>query len=387
MYSKILWSYKKPKEQNKDTLYLDKNDINHFERIFNKYNLKPESFDEVQIDYLADKEYLIRYIIKELDILLKAKGTFCINATFTGAHANFIRSQSQIGYEFSVSINGRYNLIKKDIDKTKLKLEYIKIKETLENDDTIDRWSFGIITNGQKNNQVCKLIDSIINQNIPNYEILICGNFKYNNFEKNNIFAIDDVLLKDEIRAPITIKKNKIVNESKYENLIILHDRYLLPDGWYKNMEKYGNYFDILTMPNIGPNGGRVNDWGKHLGKPSQIYHEIFHLLAYEKWSLGWYSQGGMLIIKKSLYLQNKLDNRLFWGELEDIQFSQIANLNGLFYYIDTNNNIFTFSDRIKETKEEFIFLLPLVSIKKLAKFIIIRLINFINHYKNRIFN
>lgn len=387
MYNKILWLYSKPKIQDKNTLYLDKKDINHLERIFNKYKLIPESFDEVHIDYLADKEYLIRYIIKELDILLRVNGKFIINSTYTGAHANFIRSKSQIGYEFSVSTDGRYVLTKKNIDKNKIKLEYIKKENTLQHNDSIDKWSFGIITNGQKNDQVSKLIDSIIIQNIPNYEILICGDFKYHDDNKYPIVSIDDVLLKDDIRAPITIKKNRIINKSKYENLMVLHDRYLLPEKWYENMEKYGNHFDILTMPNIGPNGGRVNDWGEHLGKPSQIYTEVFHLLSYRNWSDGWYSQGGMLVIKKSVYEKNRLDERLFWDELEDIQFSQIANLNGLFYYIDINNSVLTFSDRIKETKDISNILLPFVGIKRLLKFIIIRTINFTKHYMNRIFN
>ena len=385
MYNKILWSYKNPKKQDPDTLYLDKKDINHLVRIFNKYGLSPESFEEVRINYLADKNYLIRYIIKELDILLQLGGKFVIIATYTASHANFIRSKSQIGYEFSVSTNGRYKLNNKTIDTNKINLEYFKQNVTLENDDTIDKWSFGIITNGQKNDQVCNLIDSIVNQNIPNYEILICGEFSYVDYELHPIISIDDVVLENETRAPITIKKNKIVDKSQYQNLVILHDRYLLPINWFLNMKKYGNYFDILTMPNIGPSGGRVNDWGEYLGKPSQIYTEVSHLLPYKRWSLGWYSQGGLLIMKKSLYEKNRLDDRLFWDELEDIQFSQIANLKGYFYYIDCENSVLTFSDRIKETKKRSSTLLPVMEAKRIFTYIVIRGSNFIKHYKNRL--
>lgn len=347
---KVIWQIKNGVDRNKNILYLSKKDINHLERIYTKYNLEPESFDCVQVDYLFDREYLIRYIVKELDILLKIGGKFIINSTYTNTHANFIRSKSQIKYEFSVSSNAKYKLSKQNIDKHKLKLEYLKGTQILHQDDSINKWSFGIITNGQKNEQVNSLINSIIKQKIPNYEILICGEFNYTDSVKYPIVSLEDVIVDDDIRAPITIKKNKIVEKAKYQNLMIMHDRYLLPDDWFLNMKKYGNYFEILTMPNIGPNGGRVNDWGEYLGKPSQIYKEISHLMPYNKWSNGWYSQGGLLIIKKSLYLINKLDARLFWDELEDVHFSQIANLNGIFYYIDIKNKVYTFSDRLKET-------------------------------------
>ena len=207
---KVIWKTKNKLKQDKSIFYLSKKDINHLDRIYTKYNLQPESFDEVQIDYLCDREYLIRYIIKELDILLKVGGKFIINSTFTSYHGLYLRSKSQIKYEFSVATSGRYGLTLQDIQDNKLKLEYTKGNNTLLFDDCIKKWSFGIITNGQKNAQVCKLIDSIKNQNIPNYEILICGYFDYKNSDNLPIVSIDDVLLIDDIRAPITLKKNKI---------------------------------------------------------------------------------------------------------------------------------------------------------------------------------
>lgn len=347
---KAIWEVKRNNKENNNILHLSKQDINHLERIYTKYNLEPESFNEVQIDYLFDREYLIRYIVKELDILLKVGGRFIINSTYTGAHANFIRSKSQIKYEFSVSTNGRYKLRTQNIDKYKLKLEYIKSTQTLYHDDSIDNWSFGIITNGQKNEQVSNLINSIIRQNIPNYEILVCGEFNYTDCDQHPIVAIENVILEDDIRAPITVKKNKIAKKAKYQNLMIMHDRYLLPDDWFLNMKKYGNYYDLMTMPNIGPSGGRVNDWGQYRGKPSSIFNKINYLLKYSEWSNDWFSQGGLLIIKKSLYLDNMLDESLHWDEMEDIAWSQIGHLKGWFYYLDINNKILTFSDRLSES-------------------------------------
>ncbi len=195
-------------------------------------------------------------------------------------------------------------MLKQEIKARRNFLVYIKRQNTLLQSDSIDKWSFGIITNGKKKNQVEDLIESIVLQNIPNYEIIICGTFKSDKFP---VILLDDVKIENEIRGPITIKKNKIVERAKYENLILMHDRYLLPNDWFQRMKNYGNYFDILAIPNIGPNGGRVNDWGEHNGKPSQIYNEKSNILPYDTWSDGWYSQGGLLVIKKNLYNLIKL--------------------------------------------------------------------------------
>lgn len=375
-FKKIIWSNFKKKPLN-DTLYLSFDDVNHLERIWKKYKLTPESIEEVHIDFLADRHKLVRYIIKELDILLKVGGEFVINSTKTTYHGNYIRSLDQIKFEFSVSTNGRYSMKMKTNHKRHNSLVYSKKKNTLLQNDSIGKWSFGIITNGKKNKQVEDLIDSIVSQNIPDYEIIICGNFKS---DKIPVIIIDDIIIDSEIRAPITIKKNKIVQRAKYENLMLLHDRYLLPDDWFRNMTSYGNYFDLLTFPNIGSKGGSVNDWGMHKGKPQQIggFSQISHQLSYNTWSDDWYSQGGLLVIKKNLYNDIVLDNRLFWGELEDIQFSKIANLKGLFYYVDINNKIFTFSDRLKERNSNLFYKLG-----SLLYFIYKKFINYKNYMIN----
>jgi len=204
-FKKIIWSNFKKKPLN-DTLYLSFDDVNHLERIWKKYKLTPESIEEVHIDFLADRHKLVRYIIKELDILLKVGGEFVINSTKTTYHGNYIRSLDQIKFEFSVSTNGRYSMKMKTNHKRHNSLVYSKKKNTLLQNDSIGKWSFGIITNGKKNKQVEDLIDSIVSQNIPDYEIIICGNFKS---DKIPVIIIDDIIIDSDIRAPITIKKIK----------------------------------------------------------------------------------------------------------------------------------------------------------------------------------
>lgn len=348
-YKEIIWSYHKPKITKPNILYLTKKDINHLVRVYKKYKIAPESLDKVTILFLSDRNELIRYIIKELDILLKVGGEYLIKSTSTDDHAKFIRSKSQISYEFSVSTNGRYRNTELKSDSLSVEMVYEKIQNVLSENDTINRWSFGIITDGRKNARVTEIIESIVSQGIPECEILICGNYDKQCTYGKEVVVIEDVITRD-IRAPICAKKNRIAEIAKYNNLVIVHDRYTFPKDWFQKMVNYGNYFELLSMPNVGANNGRVSDWNTFSAFPSGTLRGDFLLPKYSQWTNWWYAQGGILIVKNLLYSSSPLDNRLHWGDLEDVQFSQIGNLKGWFYYFDVNNRIYTESSRLPES-------------------------------------
>ena len=53
-------------------------------------------------------------------------------------------------------------------------------------------FTFGIITDGKNDSFIKIIIDSIIDNKIPNYEIIIVGNTKIENSENINIFYFDE---------------------------------------------------------------------------------------------------------------------------------------------------------------------------------------------------
>lgn len=376
----LIWAYQKKNSQ-ANTYYLSKKDINHLTRIYKRHKLTPESFDKVQIEFLLDREPLIRHIIKELDLLLKVNGDFVIKSTKNSFHGNSIRSNAQIKHEFSLSTNGRYKLLSEEDNNQYIERSYRKISSELLTHDSINKWSFGIITNGKNEEQVDQLVNSIVAQNIPHFEIIICGDYQP---KHSSVKILSDVEIISDIRAPITRKKNKIVSQAKFENLFILHDRYSLPLSWFKKMKEYGNFFELLIVPNIGPSGKRVNDYIQFTGFPDEIvrFKTISNSLRYNQWNNRLYSQGGILIIKKTLYNEVCLDNRLFWGELEDVQFSKIFQLKGYLTYLDVNNKVYTNSTRLRERNPNRIY-----SIIKRSKDIYCGSKNLIRHYLNRYAN
>ena len=81
-------------------------------------------------------------------------------------------------------------------------------------------FTFGIITSGEYDNFIIQIIESILNNNIPNYEIIIVGNTKLKETDKLKILYFDETIR----TSWITRKKNIIIWNAKYENIVLLHD-------------------------------------------------------------------------------------------------------------------------------------------------------------------
>ena len=341
-FKKAIWS--KNQQKNAD-LKLNLSDLNHLYQIYQKYDVTPETLDHVAVEFLLQRESLSRFIIKELDILLMTGGIFEIIIINSKSHSHYFRSRDQVKYEFSLATNGRYTLLAADQEKNSeiLKLRYKKCVPTLKTGDSIESWTFGVISNGKKNDKVSKLIQSVIKQNIPNFEVIICGPYSIpKEFNGIDINVLDDIKLEHDIRPPTPAKKNKIIKRAKYHNLCVMHDRFTLPDDWYSNFKNYGNYFDVLCLPTVDRSGNRFRvDWMEYHYPITQIIRQN-KSLAYTSWSPETIIQGGILIAKTHLMQKVMFDERLYWEELEDMQISKKMYLEGAFFNVDNKNFVYS---------------------------------------------
>lgn len=326
-------------EKNESDYNFDQEDLTHSINLYKKYSIEPESLSKVKCDFFIQKSFLIRHVIKQLDILLEQNGIFEMILIENKFHSGAFLSVDQVNYEFSLSTFGRYDLIEKESINGFVILKYQKKSNTIDIKDSISHWTFGIPSGGKNTDWIDELILTIVNQEIPNLEIIICG--KYENkelIEKYDLRIIDDVVLQNDLRIPISHKKNKIINCAKHENICILHDRFLLPDKWYINMVEYGNYFDYLCLPTCDSQMNRFQvDW-MEWSYPISDRFKRNKSLEYSKWSPNVIIQGGVVVGKRKLLKRHLLDERLFWGELEDIHFSKVAFLDGALINIDEKN-------------------------------------------------
>ena len=87
------------------------------------------------------------------------------------------------------------------------------------------QWTFGIITVYEDKQRLQEIIESIRNLNIPEYEILFVGGGDSSEIDGEDIRKIYfDESIKERW---ITKKKNILVKEAKYENIVLMHDYHI----------------------------------------------------------------------------------------------------------------------------------------------------------------
>lgn len=188
-----------------------------------------------------------------------------------------------------------------------------KRKPSLEEGDSIGKWSFGIVANGARDAQVDRIIEGILSQGIPQVQVIVCG--KYANSKG---YGIDYIPFsqKDEL-GWITRKKNLIMEAAKYENVFVIHDRIFLEKGWYEGMKRYGNYYDVLScVLTLEKTGERVGDWAAHI--PNIVGH-----LDYGDWDEKVCINGAYCMVKKSAWRKAPWNEYFFWNEAEDFELSE----------------------------------------------------------------
>jgi GT2 family glycosyltransferase len=235
-------------------------------------------------------------------------------------------------------------------------------------------FTFGIITEGKFDNFIQETIKSIEANNIPEYEIIIVGNTEIESTDKIHVFEFDE----NVHTGWLTRKKNIIIEQSKNEILVIMHDYILFDKDWYNGFVKYGNNFDWCISPIKNANGNRYRDYTLF---PYKVNSSLFRTLPcpFEDdylnvtYSLGdeddyfngncllpydfennininkyMYISGAYFIIKREIALKHKLDETLFICQGEDVEYSKRLHNHG--HIIKCNPHSFVRLQKLKDS-------------------------------------
>jgi hypothetical protein len=180
-----------------------------------------------------------------------------------------------------------------------------KIRANPDKDEDVGKWSFGIVTTGTRNEWVERIIQSIARQKIPEFEIIVAGNY----FERPEPF-VKYVPVEDHLPR-LTKRKNEVCRHAKHENVVVLHDRVLLEDGWFEGMKKFGNCWDWLGCV-VEHNGHRSYDWFS-TGYPQYVseFDRNRGALLYDDWDRWCVTNAGIFVIKKRVWEETQ------WNELD----------------------------------------------------------------------
>jgi len=282
---------------------------------------KHESLDFIFSKGIINKTKFHRILIKEWFYFCKVGGHIIIKMK-----SNRLLSFRELVDECKILVGDKVKIVDINYDK-KLKEGVLVLKKTksaLKRGDSIDKWSFGIISDGTKQDWVEQEIDSILALKIPHFEIIICG--KHDRPVKKNVRIIPFDCERWEKEHKVkqknfkTIKKNIICKNAKYENLVLTHAKMIFDKDWYKGMKKYGNYFEVMSCRIYDKNEQRAGDWITW-GKPWKKVGWI-GLMDYRDWDKHGVIDGGLYIMKKSSWEKVKFDEHP-WNIEEDMKLSK----------------------------------------------------------------
>jgi hypothetical protein len=224
-------------------------------------------------------------------------------------------------------------------------------------------FTFGIITAGENDAYINEMIDSIIKNNIPNYEIIIVGNSKINPSDKIKIIEFDENIK----QGWITRKKNIIVQTAIYDNIVLLHDYIVLNEDWYEGFLKFGDDFDWCVTRIINNNGNRFRDYvlfpgeyfgTKNLGKDIDDYFNYHCFLPYDfinniKTNKYLYISGSYYVIKKHIALEHPLDENFVHCGGEDLEYSVRLHSKGIYIQCNHHSSVHFLKQKIQMNWEQ----------------------------------
>lgn len=180
-------------------------------------------------------------------------------------------------------------------------------------------WTFGILSDGRKEQNVINLVKKIINiSKHLKVEFLIAGP------EINELVELDGVhfICNDLDALPrIAEKKNKIISSSKYCNVALFHDRYIVDENFFLGFEEFGYDFDYVTVKQLYPSGAEFPAYLMFKENKKTWQTPIF-TPQYNEVCSSSFLNGGLLIVKKKIAGCINFNPLLLHNEAEDVEYA-----------------------------------------------------------------
>lgn len=278
------------------------------------------NFDTIlMLDFtISDYEYwelfldeILRFLKKNSRLIIHARG---------GKYASVWGIKSFISDKINISSN----LISQEIISLNESIIELKLNRKIYKSKN---WTIGIPSNGKKNKIILDLMKSVFvsKENLKEkngidikVEFLLVG-------QKDSIF--NDYKVRyfnqniDSNLPALGEKKNIIINNAKYENILLIHDRYKLDKSFFSGFEEWGYDFDYCSVNQFDSNGEQY-DPILMLENFNRSNMQMFRLNGdFNHQNL--YVNGGLIVVKKIIAQKVNFNSILFQNEAEDIDFAR----------------------------------------------------------------
>jgi hypothetical protein len=186
-------------------------------------------------------------------------------------------------------------------------------------------WSFGIVANNPNSPLVHRQISSIRAQGLSEFEILIVSS------QKPEDKKVKWVPFPEELGTNwITRKKNFLAQNARHENLVVMHDYIGLHKDWAAGFEIFGNSWNIALTRVEDIAGRRFYDWAAW----DSVIYPRYAPIPYSKKDHTSYQfiPGAYWVVKTQFMLDYPLNEKLSWGQSEDVEWSLRVREKGLVF-------------------------------------------------------
>jgi hypothetical protein len=183
-------------------------------------------------------------------------------------------------------------------------------------------FTFAIITDWEVPGRVKEVIQNIQDQaGLRQYEILVIGG---DDAQVMNHLQFEQNPLVKGIPAPhewITTKKNTAAYLARYNNIVLMHDYFLLENYWFDGYEEFGDDWDICSNPQKLITGDRhFTDW---VVWDHPILPRYQSLDYWDKSNTAFqYISGGYFLVKRKVLQDNPFNATMSQGSPEDVEWS-----------------------------------------------------------------
>lgn len=192
---------------------------------------------------------------------------------------------------------------------------------------TQNKWTIGILSNGAKNNNVERLLRSIREQaGTADCEVIIAGPQSKTFLEFEPKYIFQDA--RDRLPR-ISEKKQAIIEAASHENVALIHDRYILNEGFFSGFDKWGYHFDFCTVKQQYENGAKFPAYCG-FGALDFKWQPPLYDSSFNKSFNAPFLNGGLLIVKRSIANKIPFNELLLHNEAEDVEFAWAALINGI---------------------------------------------------------
>ena len=183
-------------------------------------------------------------------------------------------------------------------------------------------FTFGIVTDGNSKDRIDRIIDSIELTMVDDYEVIIMGGKSGNTNNRKNTRTIE--FIDEHVPAKISEKKNIITREAKYENIVYLHDYIEFTKEWHTEFKLFGDDFEVCMNSILNTDMSRYRDWCLWMDDANGYVQNNNYLIPYDLKNLSkmMYISGAYWVAKKKFMMENMLNEKLKWGQGEDVEWS-----------------------------------------------------------------